>query len=270
MFGSLVVLSLVAAGVMGADEAKGKSAKDQKHDKATITKVDAKKGTLVVTTKDANGKDVEKTLQLAEGAKFIGSDGKAAKIDLFQSGDHVRMVENDGKITELKRCSDRIHATIGKVDAAESKVAVTMKDPEGKEVEKTIKLASGAKLFDNNGKAAGIDTFKKGDHVLLTEKDGLVTEMKQGVEHSKAKITKVDSDKGTVSAMVKDRNGNDAERLFFLTDDIEYIDSTGEIATIEVFESGDEVLIFESEGKIKELNKDETPKKSADKKVSTK
>ena len=36
----------------------------------------------------------------------------------------------------------------------------------------------------------------------------------------------------------------------------------------EIFQSGDEVLIFESEGKIKELNKDTTPKKAADKKVS--
>ncbi len=266
MFGSLVVMALFTVTAVAADDVKGKNSKD----KATIANVDAKKGTVAVTTKDEKGNSVEKTLHLADGAHYEDSDGKSAKIDAFTVGDHVRITEKDGKITELKKCLNRTCATITKVDAKDSTVAVTMKDKDGKEVEKTMKLAEGATYFDNAGKPSKIDSFKMGDHVLFSEKDGKITELKKGLEHSKAKITKVDADKGTVSAMVKDRNGDHAERIFFLTDDIEYIDDTGEVATIEVFQSGDEVLIFESEGKIKELNKDKTPKKTADKKVSAK
>ena len=266
MFGSLMVLALFTVTVVAAEETKEKNSKD----KATIAKVDAKKGTVALTTKDEKGNNIEKTFQLADGAQYVDSDGKSAKIDAFAVGDHVRITEKDGKISELKKCLNRTCATITKVDVKESTVAVTMKDKDGKEIEKTLKLADGATYFDNDGKASKIDAFKTGDHVLFSQKDGKITELKKGIEHSKAKITKVDANKGTVSAMVKDRNGDDAERLFFLTDDIEYIDSTGEVATFEVFQSGDEVLIFESEGKIKELNKDTTPKKTADKKVSAK
>ena len=253
-------------GVTTATANKTKNAED----KATIAKVDAKKGTVALTTKNDKGNYVEKTFQLADGVQYLDSDGKSAKIDAFGEGDHVRVTQKDGKITELKKCLNRTHATITKVDAKDSTVAVTMKDKDGKEVEKTLKLAEGVTYFDNNGKSSKIDAFQTGDHVLFSEKDGKITELKKGIEHSKAKITKVDTNKGTVSAMVKDRNGDDAERIFFLTDDIEYIDSTGEVATFEVFQSGDEVLIFESEGKIKELNKDTTPKEAPDKKVSAK
>lgn len=266
MFGSLVVLALFTVTVVTADEAKDKNGKD----KATIAKVDAKKGTIALTTKDEKGNDVEKTFALADGAQYLDSDGKTAKIDAFSEGDHVRVIQKDGKITELKKCLNRTHATITKVDATDNTVAVTMKDKDGKEVKKTLKLAEGITYFDNNGKPSKIDSFQMGDHVLFSEKDGKVTELKKGIEHTKAKLTKVDASNGTVSAMVKDRNGDDAEKTFYLTDDVEYIDSTGEVATFQVFQSGDEVLIFESEGKIKELNKDTTPKKTADKKVSAK
>jgi len=254
------------ASVAAADTTKDKNAKD----KATITKVDAKKGTVALTMTDEKGNHSEKTFQFADGVQYVDSDGKSAKSDAFGAGDHVRITEKDGKITELKKCLNRTCATITKVDAKDSTVAITMKDKDGKEVDKSLKLAEGVTYFDNNGKPAKIDAFQKGDHVLFSEKDGKITELKKGIEHSKAKITKMDANKGTVSAMVKDRNGDEAEKTFYLTDDIEYVDSTGEVATFDVFHSGDEVLIFETEGKIKELNKDTTSKKAADKKVSAK
>ena len=60
---------------------------------------------------------------------------------------------------------------------------------------------------------------------------------------------------------MKDRAGKEIEKTFYLTEDAEYIDSTGKVATIDIFQSGDEVLIVESEGKIKELKKDTTKKR---------
>ena len=266
MFGSLVVLAFLTVTVVAAEGTNDKNGKD----KATITKVDAKKGTVAVTTKDEKGNSVEKTFQLADGAHYVDSDGKSAKIDAFAVGDHVRMTEKDGKISELKKCLNRTCATITKVDAKDSTVAVTMKDKDGKEIEKTLKLAEGATYFDNDGKASKIDSFKSGDHVLITEKDGKISELKKGKEHAQVTITKADPEKGTITVKMKDPSGKEVEKTFYLTEDFESIDSTGEFAAFDIFQSGDEVLLIESEGKIKEVNKDPKQVKAADKKVSAK
>lgn len=70
-FCSLAVFSLFAVGLAMADDPKSKNDKDKNHDKATIAKVDSKKGTITVTMKDQGGKDVEKTLQLADGVEYF-------------------------------------------------------------------------------------------------------------------------------------------------------------------------------------------------------
>lgn len=125
-------------------------------------------------------------------------------------------------------------------------------------------------LFDSDGKAAQIDSFQPGDHVVITEKDGKIKELKKGKEAAQAKITKVDAKKGTVTVMMKDKKGKEVEKTFQLTDDAEYADSTGRVATIDVFQSGDEVLIIESEGKIQELKKDAKGKAAANDKTPLK
>lgn len=71
----------------------------------------------------------------------------------------------------------------------------------------------------------------------------------------KPKITKVDPQKGTVTLRMEDEKGKEVEKLFRLTEDVEYLDSTGRVATLDVFQCGDEVLIIEMEGKIKELKR---------------
>ena len=68
-------------------------------------------------------------------------------------------------------------------------------------------------------------------------------------------ITKVNPRTGTVTVKMEDRRGKAVEKSFQLTDDIEYLDSTGRVATLDVFQCGDEVLIIEIEGKIKELKR---------------
>ena len=82
-----------------------------------------------------------------------------------------------------------------------------------------------------------------------------------------AKITKVDAKKGTVTVKMQSK-GEEVEKTFKLAEDIEYTDSTGKVATIEIFTSGDMVLIVEAEGKITKMKKQEkaeTPKKPANK-----
>jgi hypothetical protein len=78
------------------------------------------------------------------------------------------------------------------------------------------------------------------------------------VDDKKAKaatITKVDPVKKTVTVKCKDTEGKETEKTFALLEDIRYVDSTGKVAAIGIFEVGNEVLIIEEEGKLKELRK---------------
>lgn len=83
-------------------------------------------------------------------------------------------------------------------------------------------------------------------------------------EHKKATITKVDPRHGTVTVKMKDKSGKDVEKTFRLAEDIVYFDSTGRVAQMDIFKSGDDVLVLEREGKIKEMRKDKS-RKSDDK-----
>jgi len=69
-----------------------------------------------------------------------------------------------------------------------------------------------------------------------------------------AKIVNIDPQKGTVTVQMKGRNGKSRIRTFHLTEDIEYADSTGRVARVDMFRSGDEVLIVEEKGKLKQLS----------------
>jgi hypothetical protein len=71
-------------------------------------------------------------------------------------------------------------ATITKVDPKGKTLTVKMTTPEGKEVEKTFDLTPDVKFLDGAGKAGTIDIFKTGDEVLLTQKDGKLTEVRAG------------------------------------------------------------------------------------------
>ncbi len=82
----------------------------------------------------------------------------------------------------------------------------------------------------------------------------------------KATITKVDARNHTVTVKMKDREGKDVERTFKLTEDIRYLDSTGRAAAVDVFRSGDYVLVVEEEGRLKELH--QAPSGTAGQKLS--
>ncbi len=152
-------------------------------------------------------------------------------------------------------------ATVTKVDVKANTLMVRMKDKNGKEEEKTFNLTKDVKVVDANDKAIQLDTIKAGDEVTLTERDGKLVEVER--EHAKgttaskngeeATITNVDAKKGTITLKMKGKNGKEQERTFNLTEDARYFDSTGRVAALDVFRSGNEVLVVEEQGKLKEV-----------------
>ncbi|HEY2413670.1 MAG TPA: hypothetical protein VGI40_15575 [Pirellulaceae bacterium] len=144
------------------------------------------------------------------------------------------------------------HATITKIAPQKDSITVNLTDKSGKQQEKTFQISKDTELRDSSGKTAKIDDFQTGDDVVLTQKDGKLTQIK---ENDEATITKVDSKAGTVTLKMKNQDGKDVERVFKLTEDAEYLDSSGRVATLEVFRSGDQVLVIEGEGHIKGLKK---------------
>ena len=53
-----------------------------------------------------------------------------------------------------------------------------------------------------------------------------------------------------------DDNGKEVERTFRLVEESEYLDSAGRVAVLDVFQSGDEILLVEADGRIKSMKKD--------------
>ena len=70
-----------------------------------------------------------------------------------------------------------------------------------------------------------------------------------------AKITKLDAKKGTVTVTMKakDKDAPEVEKTFKLAEEIEYMDSTGKVATALIFTSGDMVFIIEEEGTVTKM-----------------
>jgi uncharacterized protein YigE (DUF2233 family) len=166
---------------------------------------------------------------------------------------------DDSKATKDEHGQHCMHATITKVAPQKDAITVKMTDKSGNEQEKTFQVSKDVVYRDSDGKQAKIDDFKAGDDVVLTQKDGKVTEVKESDE---ATITKVDPKAGTVTLKTKDDNGKDVEKTFKLVEDAEYLDSSGRVAKLDIFRSGDQVLVIEGEGHIKGLKKSD--KKSGD------
>ncbi len=181
-FCSLAVLAVFAIGLARADVAKTKSDKHTKHTQATITKVDAKDGSVTVMMKNRKGKEVAKTFEVAEGAKCFDSTGKVAKLDAFKPGDDIVITRKAGKITEMRMHAE---ATITKVDAKDGTITVKMMDKDGKEVEKTFQLTEDAEYIDTTGRVASLDVFQSGDQVLFIEREGKIKELKKDTKHNK-------------------------------------------------------------------------------------
>jgi uncharacterized protein YigE (DUF2233 family) len=186
--------------------------------------------------------------------------------------------DKTGKTDKTKN-ENEMTATVTKVDAQKNTLTVTMKDKEGKEETKTLTLTNDVKIVDAKDKAATLDSIKVGDEVTLTHRDGKLVEIerehakgtagtaKKGHKHE-ATITKVDAKNGTVTVQMKDKNGKEIEKTFTLTGESRYLDSTGREAAMDVFQSGNEVLVVEEQGKLVQMQQKD--KKSGEKKVNPK
>src|SRR5665213_864819 len=149
---------------------------------------------------------------------------------------------------DKKQSMQHMQATIAKVDKDKNTLAVKTIDKDGKEKDKTLQLSKDAKYLDSAGKDAKLDSLKAGDEVWITQKEDKVTEVRK---HAEAKIVKVDAKAGTITVKMTDKDGKDVERTFRLVEDSEYFDSTGRIAVLDVFQSGDDILLVETDGTIK-------------------
>lgn len=99
-----ILFSLAILGLsVGFSTAEDKKADPKKGKEAKITKMEAKKGTVKLTTKE-DGKDVDHTFKLAEEIEYVDSTGKVATVDIFTEGDLVLYVESEGTISKLKKC----------------------------------------------------------------------------------------------------------------------------------------------------------------------
>lgn len=161
----------------------------------------------------------------------------------------VKADETAGK--NAKQVKHHIQATITKIDSAKDEITVQMME-NGKEEHKELQLSKDAKLTDNMGNTSKLDSFHDGDDVFITEKDGKVIHL---AKHSMATIIKMDPNARTVTVKMTDDSGKSVEKTFNLVEDSEYLDTSGDVAVMEVFKSGDEVLIVEDQGKIQAMKK---------------
>jgi hypothetical protein len=94
-----------------------------------------------------------------------------------------------------------------------------------------------------------------GGALAQATKDNKDNKNKNKGKQAQATITKVDAKNGTVTVRMKNKEGKEETRTFKLTEDIRYFDSTGRVAAIDIFRSGDEVLVVEERGQLKEMKK---------------
>ncbi len=91
--------------------------------------------------------------------------------------------------------------------------------------------------------------------VMLTGSLAAADEQKDKDRQTKVTVTKIDPQKGDITVRLTDNQGKSQERTFHLTHDIRLLDETGRVVAIDVFQSGNEALIVESGGKLKELRR---------------
>jgi Ca2+-binding EF-hand superfamily protein len=96
--------------------------------------------------------------------------------------------------------------------------------------------------------------------LLLLSGSALATDDKQksDSDHSKTgpvTVTKIDAEQGAFTVKYTDNMGKTQEKTFRLTKDVRILNETGQSVNLAVFQSGDEVLLVESEGKLQEIRR---------------
>lgn len=70
-----------------------------------------------------------------------------------------------------------------------------------------------------------------------------------------ATIARIDAAKGEITLKYTDSQGKPQEKVFRLTRDARILDETGRVIKLDLFQSGDEALVIESAGTLRELRR---------------
>ena len=151
-----------------------------------------------------------------------------------------------------KQSKDRTQAVITDVDPQEDTITVSTTDQDGKKQKQTLHVGEDTKLLASDGRTAKLNTFHPGDNVCIKKKNGQVAEIRK---HAEATITKINPKSGEITVKMPDKNGKETEKTFKLVEDAEYLDSSGRVAVLDVFKSGDDILIIESDGMVQAMKK---------------
>lgn len=179
-----LVLTIVAIGIVRADESKNNRDKQSKDRiQAVISKVDPQKDSITVNTADQDGKQQTKTLHIDKDTKLLASDGRAAKLATFRPGDNVCITKKKDQVTEIRKHAE---ATITKINPKAGEITVKMSDKDGKQTEKTFKLVEDAEYLDSSGRVAVLDVFQSGDDILMIESEGMIEAMKKAPRDNSA------------------------------------------------------------------------------------
>jgi len=144
---------------------------------------------------------------------------------------------------------------ISNVDSQAGTLTVKMRDRDGKEIEKTFKLARETRFLDADGKPTEVSVFHSGDQIVLLAQKGDLNELRQAGRPVQAEILDVNPTAGTVRVRMKDENGKDVERTFQLTGEIRYMDSLGRAVDSKIFRAGDQVAMIVNKGQLQEISK---------------
>lgn len=69
----------------------------------------------------------------------------------------------------------------------------------------------------------------------------------------RGEISKVDSGGGTLTVKLRDKDGKEVEKTFKLTREAKYYDANGKAAELNVFRSGDQIVLLARKGEVNEL-----------------
>jgi len=248
-------------------------AEDKKEDKpvrpqvsyGTVVKVDADKHSVTLKVRSRDNKEQEKTVELKEGVKLIGPDGKEDKEAHFlkelHAGDHVLVTEKEGKVVEVRDLPARPRGSFGtvvKVDAASHTITFKVRGRDGKEEEKTVTIKEGVKLIGEDGKedkeAHFLKELKPGELIQVTEREGKVVEVRDLPERPNLKYAgaavKVDADKHTITLKVKGKDGKEEEKTVEIKEGVKVFGKDGKEGKLADIAAGTQVMVFEKEGKL--------------------
>ena len=166
---------------------------------------------------------------------------------------------NSSQTKTSREKNNQFQATVSKVDSQNDKLTVEITGKDGNQSQKTIDLDKNVEVRNAEGKAAKLSDLQSGEVVSITEDNGKARKIEQ---ENVATITKVDAKDGTVTVEMPDKSGKEVSRTFHSIENAEFIDSSGNVAALDVFRAGDRVLLIEEEGKIKSISKTANEKSS--------